>query len=133
MDPTRFDHLAIAVGQRSTRRTALGLLAGLGLTGLVREEADAVCVETGKKCTKAHAAFCCSGICKKRRCRCPQRQCCQCTTLGGPVSCSFVTTQSQCTSRCANQSSSGILVLPQPGTKSTTCTNNQCSQVNCAP
>jgi len=24
MDPTRFDHFAIAVGQRTTRRTALG-------------------------------------------------------------------------------------------------------------
>jgi len=34
MDANRFDRFAIVVGQRSTRRTALGVLGALGLTGL---------------------------------------------------------------------------------------------------
>jgi hypothetical protein len=41
MNPTRFDRFATAVGQRTTRRVALGLLTALGLTGLVTEKAAA--------------------------------------------------------------------------------------------
>ena len=48
MDSTRFDHLAIAVGQRSTRRYALGLLAAVGLTGLLSEDAAAACLASGR-------------------------------------------------------------------------------------
>jgi len=65
MDPTRFDRLAIVVGQRTTRRAALGLLAAIGLTGLVHEEAAAACLANGVRCG-AGRGRCCSGWCKRK-------------------------------------------------------------------
>jgi len=65
MDPTRFDRLTIAVGQPTTRRAALGLLAALGLTGLGRGEALAICAGNGTPCTGG--TTCCSGLCKRKR------------------------------------------------------------------
>jgi hypothetical protein len=65
MDATNFDRLAIAVGQRTTRRIALSLLAALGLTALVREEAAAVCLAEGARCGGDQGP-CCSGWCKKK-------------------------------------------------------------------
>ena len=62
MDSTRFDHLAIAVGQRSTRRYALGLLAAVGLTGLLGEDAAAACLASGRAAGAGgdHAAPACA-------------------------------------------------------------------------
>jgi hypothetical protein len=67
MDGRRFDHLAIAVSQRTTRRAALGLLTAVGLTGLVSEEARAACSGPGKRCGRSGDRLCCSGICKRKR------------------------------------------------------------------
>jgi hypothetical protein len=75
MDPTRFDAVAIAVGQRSTRRAALGLFAALGITGLVREEAAAVCLPEGERCG-GRRGTCCSGYCKKFCQRAPYQGTC---------------------------------------------------------
>jgi len=131
LDPTRFDRLAIAAGKHTTRRTTLGLLAALGLTGVLPEEAGAVCKGPGARCTKADAAFCCSQICRKKRCRCPQRVCCQCGA--NTVPCSFVRGLSACQQRCSDLSAgSASVVEPQPGTKTTVCNGRLCSQVACA-
>jgi hypothetical protein len=65
MDATDFDQLAVAVGQRTTRRIALGLLAALGLAGLMREEAAAACLLDGARCG-GDRGTCCSGWCKKK-------------------------------------------------------------------
>ena len=67
MDPTRFDRLTMMLSQRSTRRTALGLLAALGLTGLVREEAAAACQGGTGRCGRATDLECCSGRCVRKR------------------------------------------------------------------
>ena len=132
MDPTRFDRLAIIVGQRTSRRTALGALAALGLTGLLSEEAAAVCASPGDKCTRADAATCCSGICRKKRCRCPQRLCCQCGGLTVP--CGFVSSFSACQKRCAKLGGGGAQTFfSSPGTQTTVCEGNQCRVVACVP
>ena len=65
MDPTRFDRLTMILSQRTTRRTALGLLAALGLTGLVRQEAAAAC--PSGRCGRATDLECCSGRCVRKR------------------------------------------------------------------
>jgi hypothetical protein len=134
MDPTRFDRLAITVGQRTTRRSALGLLTALGLTGLPTEEASAAsCLATGAPCG-GRSGTCCSGICKgqKKRCRCPQRVCCQCGGLTVP--CGFVSGLSECSKRCAKLGGGGAqTVNPQKGVTTTVCNGNQCSQVSCVP
>ena len=132
MDPTRFDLIAIAVGQRTTRRAVLGLLAALGLSGVRAEEAGAACGNPGTRCTKATAALCCSGTCRKKRCRCPQRLCCQCTKgAGTPVACSFVTSKRQCRERCATRDAESALVPSEPGLGTTVCQNNECRGVFC--
>ena len=63
LDPIRFDRFAIVVGQRSTRRTAVGLLAALSLSGLGRSQpaAAATCTlkANGDRCTTG--TDCCSG------------------------------------------------------------------------
>jgi hypothetical protein len=66
MDPIRFDRLTMILSHRSTRRTALGLLAALGLTGLVREEA-AACSGNTTRCGRATDLECCSGRCVRKR------------------------------------------------------------------
>ncbi len=65
MDPTRFDRLTTILSHRSTRRTALGLLAALGLAGLASEEAAAAC--TSGRCGRAADLECCSGRCVRKR------------------------------------------------------------------
>jgi hypothetical protein len=68
MNPTRVDRLAMILSQRTTRRTALGLLAALGLTGLVREAAAAACQGgTGGRCGRPTDLACCSGRCVRKR------------------------------------------------------------------
>ena len=76
MDASRFDRLAMTVGHRATRRTTLGLLAALGLTGLVSDDAATSCQGgTGGRCGRATDLECCSGRCvrkpgtRKRFCR----------------------------------------------------------------
>jgi hypothetical protein len=136
MDSTRFDHLAIAVGQRSTRRYALGLLAAVGLTGLLSEDAAAACLASGARCGGGRGS-CCSGLCKgpkgKKTCRCPQRTCCQCDT--GSVPCAFVTDFDACVARCeeltGNKTSSTF--PPAPGKLTSFCEGTLCREANCAP
>jgi len=69
VDPIRFDRFAIVVGQRSTRRTAVGLLAALSLSGLGRSQpaAAATCTlkANGDRCTTG--TDCCSGRCVHKR------------------------------------------------------------------
>jgi hypothetical protein len=68
MDPTRFDRLAMTLSQRTTRRTAVGLLAALGLAGLLRVEAAAACISrTGARCGRENDLECCSGRCVRKR------------------------------------------------------------------
>jgi hypothetical protein len=67
MDPTRFDRLTMTLSQPRTRRTALGLLAALGLTGLVRQEAAAACQGGTGRCGRATDLECCSGRCVRKR------------------------------------------------------------------
>ena len=63
MDSTRFDRVTIVIGQRTSRCTVLGLLAALGLTELVTEEAGAVvCLASGER-WRGGRGTCCSGIC----------------------------------------------------------------------
>ena len=134
MNSTGFDRLAIAVGQRTTRRTTLGLLAALGLTGLVREEASAVCASPGARCRRSTAEPCCSGICRKKRCRCLQRTCCQCNS-GDPVPCAYVTDAAACLARCTKLTgfSSSLTRSPAPGERTTVCAGTQCEAVSCLP
>jgi hypothetical protein len=79
MESERFDTLTRNLAATGSRRLALrGLVGGLlgGVTGrLAAKEAAA----THQSCTLRHAGTrcrrgnqCCSGICRKRRCRCPQ-------------------------------------------------------------
>jgi hypothetical protein len=136
MNPTHFDRLAVTVGQRATRRSVLGLLAALGLTGLVREDAVGACLVTGSRCGRGRPA-CCSGVCQGRRrrktCRCPARICCECRSGGVAVSCSFVADSAQCDARCANQGATdpSSVENPQSGQITTLCMNKQCSRAKC--
>jgi hypothetical protein len=65
VDADRFDRLTIAVAKRTTRRTALALLSGLGLSGLLVQDAQAQCGNNGSRCQKSDD--CCSGRCKRKR------------------------------------------------------------------
>jgi hypothetical protein len=134
MDPTRFDRLAITVGQRTTRRTALAALAALGLTGLVAEEAGAICKSPGEECHRNDA--CCSGVCrnKNNRCKCPQRLCCQCVA-GDPVPCTYVTSVEACEQRCLKRTDifAAETFFPLPGIETTLCEGTQCRHVDCVP
>jgi hypothetical protein len=134
LNSTSIDRLAIAVGQRTTRRMAFGLLAALGLTGLVREEASAVCAGPGAKCRRATAEPWCSGICKKKRCRCPQRTCCQCNSSTA-VPCAYVTDVEACQARCTKLTgfSSSLTISPALGERTTVCAGTQCEAVSCLP
>ncbi|MFN8663192.1 MAG: hypothetical protein U0075_14990 [Thermomicrobiales bacterium] len=77
MDANRFAALSRQVGAASSRRAALGVLAA-GLTGalLIRQGAEeaeagipiANCKVPGKQCKKNQS--CCTGRCRKGRCRC---------------------------------------------------------------
>ena len=136
MDPSRFDHLAMAVGQRSTRRNALGLLAAFALSGLLSEDAAAACQSSGERCGGGRGS-CCSGLCKgprgKKTCRCPQRVCCQCDS--GSVPCAFVTDENACLERCVKLTGSVVSTTfdPSPGTRTTVCEGTLCRVVSCVP
>jgi hypothetical protein len=67
MDPTRFDRLAVAIGQRIPRRSALSLLATLGITGLRSQGAGAQLggLVNGQPCTSGDQ--CASGFCKRKK------------------------------------------------------------------
>jgi len=129
MDPTRFDHFAIAVGQRTTRRTALGLLTALGLTGLVTEEAVAVCLATGERCGDGRGPRC-SGMCKgrhKKRCRCPQRVCCQCSD-----SCGIPSGSQSCQDLCAKRGELNTVINFLQPDKVNVCKDKLCSRASCS-
>jgi hypothetical protein len=136
MDSTRFDHLAIAVGQRSSRRSALSLLAAVGLTGLLSEDAAAACLASGARCGGGRGP-CCSGLCKgpegNKTCRCPQRTCCQCNT--GSVPCAFVTDTGACIARCQQLTGSraSSTFIPAPGTRTSFCEGTLCRLARCVP
>ena len=77
MDAQHFDRLAVTVGQRATRRTLLGLLAGLAKTtaGITlatlvavpgSEDAAASCRRIGDECTRSRQ--CCGHRKGKRVC-----------------------------------------------------------------
>jgi hypothetical protein len=134
MNPTRFERLGISVGQRTSRRTAFGVLAALGLIGLVRDEADAVCGSPGEACRRDDG--CCSGVCgnRKERCTCPQRICCQCSPFD-PVPCAYVSDHATCAERCLKRtgSASSTVFNPRPGMQTTLCEGTLCRPVDCAP
>jgi hypothetical protein len=67
MDQAHFDRLAIAVGRRITRRSALRLLAALGLTGAGSQSAAAQLggLVNGQPCTSGPQ--CASGFCKHKK------------------------------------------------------------------
>ena len=68
MDAERFDRLVVAFGRRIPRRSVLGLLASLGLTGLVtRDVVGQGCLANGSRCGRASDPACCSGLCKRKR------------------------------------------------------------------
>ena len=68
MDSTRFDRFTVVVGQKATRRAALGLLAASGLTGLVTRDVTAQqCLANGHRCGRATDPPCCSGRCVHKR------------------------------------------------------------------
>lgn len=117
MDLSRFDTLVRTLGTTSSRRTVLRalvgvVLAGLGLVGAERAGA-AGCRAVGKPCSRKRQ--CCSGVCKRSRCRahnvgtcdastspcgapaCNNRAGCSCfITTGGATFCSAADQQ------CAN-------------------------------
>src|SRR5215213_2217254 len=66
MNPTSFDHLVIVLGRRIPRRSLVGLLGALGLTGLVASDVAAACLKNGQRCGGARGT-CCSGLCKHKR------------------------------------------------------------------
>ena len=71
MDPRRFDAIVRSFGNRFSRRAAFALAgSGLGLIHSTAEsEAQGACRVVGKPCR--HPDQCCTPICKKRTCRCP--------------------------------------------------------------
>ncbi len=65
MNPRRFDHLAFALGRRTPRRSLVGLLAAMGVTGLLaRDVAAATCRPDGTRCGGSTGVTYCSGSCK---------------------------------------------------------------------
>jgi hypothetical protein len=67
MDAPQFDRLVLTLTRTGTRRSVLGLLTALGVSGLVPEEALAACADNGKRCDRATDAECCSGRCVRKR------------------------------------------------------------------
>lgn len=65
MDADRFDRLTVSLTR--TRRSLLGLLSALGVTGLLSEEVLAACAENGTRCGRAGDEPCCSGRCVRKR------------------------------------------------------------------
>jgi hypothetical protein len=98
MDADRFDALTQALA-RTTRRGALGVLAGAALDLLYRETTGAThtgCLHHGSRCK--HHIQCCSGKCShKHRCKCPRG-----TTKCGETECCRNADQQCCTDTCAS-------------------------------
>jgi hypothetical protein len=66
MDADRFDRLVLTLTRASTRRSVLGVLSALGLTGLAARDVAAVpCLVNGRRCLQGSA--CCSGRCQLKR------------------------------------------------------------------
>jgi hypothetical protein len=67
MDPAHFDRLAITVGQRITRRSALSLVTALGFTGIRSQGAGAQLggLVNGEPCSKGFE--CASGFCRRKK------------------------------------------------------------------
>ena len=67
MDPAHFDRLAIAVGQRISRRLAISLLAALGLTGPGSQGAGAQLggLVNGQPCTSGFSAL--PAVCVRKK------------------------------------------------------------------
>ena len=134
MHSQRFDAITKRLVSRSNRRTVLGVLAALGITGLVREEAGAVCASPGEACRSNDS--CCSGVCgkKKERCTCPQRICCQCSPFD-PVPCAYVSDHAACAQRCLKLtgSASSTVTNPMPGMQTTRCEGTLCRPVDYVP
>jgi hypothetical protein len=132
MNPSRFDRLTMTVGRRTPRRTAFGVLAALGLTGLAREEVGAICASPGEACQSNDG--CCSGVCgmNQERCRCPQRICCQCSPFA-PVPCAYVSDHAACAERCLKRtgSASSTVFNPRPKMQTTRCEGTLCRPVDC--
>lgn len=62
MDSERFDRLVIAMGRQIPQRSLLGLLGGLGFTGLLTWDlaAQATCLSNRSRCG-GDRGTCCSG------------------------------------------------------------------------
>jgi hypothetical protein len=67
MDAIRFDRLTATFARHATRRTALALLSGLGLSGLLIQDAQAACAANGLRCGRSGDLDCCSGKCVRKR------------------------------------------------------------------
>jgi hypothetical protein len=67
MYAAHFDCLVLTLTRARTRRSVLGLLAALGLTGLVaRDTAAQTCLANGQRCGGGRGT-CCSGRCVRKR------------------------------------------------------------------
>jgi hypothetical protein len=68
MDGDRFDRIVITFGRRVPRRSVLGVLSALALTGRgATTVAAQACVADGEPCGKGIAASCCSGVCAGKK------------------------------------------------------------------
>jgi hypothetical protein len=68
LDAERFDRLLLTLSRARSRRSVLGLLGAVVLTGLVaRDVAGQTCLANGTRCGRAGDLPCCSGWCKRKR------------------------------------------------------------------
>jgi hypothetical protein len=68
MDGARFDRIVSTIGRRIPRRSVLGLLSGLALTGRGAPAVAAqACLADGDRCGKGIDLACCSGVCAGRK------------------------------------------------------------------
>ena len=133
-----FDHLVTALARRRPRRSALGFLSGLGLTGLAVRDVAAACRATGRRCGGGREP-CCSGVCKgprdKKTCRCPVRSCCECSRGGVALACSFAATFAECRDRCVASFGDSVTTSRFPAISGFThhLRDNECSSASCNP
>jgi hypothetical protein len=112
MDAAHFDRLVLTLTRARTRRSVLGLLGGLGVTGLLaRDAVGQMCLANGQRCGGGRGT-CCSGRCVRKRgtnrkfCRkAPDQSICTiesnvcaissppCNATGGVACACFVTTR----------------------------------------
>ena len=138
VDADRFDHLVTSLARRRPRRSALAFLSALGLTGLSVRSVAAACRATGRRCGGGREP-CCSGVCKGPRdnktCRCPERSCCECSTGGVALACSFAATFAECRDRCVASFGATVTTSRFNPVSGTTlhCRDNECSSASCNP